>query len=256
MKKAIIAGVTSGIGKALAEILSRNGYILGIVGRRKECLEELKRSLPSQVFTRQIDVTETEKAMKSLSQLIEEMQGVDLVIISAGIGFINPDLTWSDEKATIDTNVSGFTAVANVAFHHFERIGTGHLVGISSIAALRGDRAAPAYNASKAFVSNYLEGLRHRAVHTRQPIVVTEIQPGFVDTAMAKGEGLFWVASPEKAARQIYQAIQRKAKPCVRNQAMAFFRLAVSHPCPTAYSPNRLIVVRCRGTGHARITTA
>ena len=116
MKKAIIIGATSGIGRALAEILSQDGYVLGLVGRRNDCLEELKKSLSTQVFTRQIDVAETAKAIESLTQLIEDMQGVDLVVISAGIGFINPDLNWSEEKATIDTNVSGFTAMANVAF--------------------------------------------------------------------------------------------------------------------------------------------
>ena len=212
MKKAIIVGATSGIGRELAVILSRDGYTLGLVGRRSHCLEELERSLPTQVFTRQIDVAETTKAMESLAQLIEDMHGIDLMVISAGVGFINPDLNWCDEKATIDTNISGFAAVANVAFRHFERVGMGHLVGISSIAALRGSRACPAYNASKAFVSNYLEGLRHRTAHARQSIAVTNIQPGFVDTAMAKGEGLFCVATPQEAAKQIYRAIQRKAK--------------------------------------------
>ena len=86
------------------------------------------------------------------------------------------------------------------------------LAWLLSIAALRGSRVGPAYSASKAFVSNYLEGLRLRAANAGRSIVVTDIKPGFVDTAMAKGEGLFWVASPQEAARQIYRAIQRKAK--------------------------------------------
>lgn len=212
MKKAIIVGATSGIGKELAVVLASQGYTLGLAGRRSECLEELKQSLSTKIFVCRIDVTETTEAMELLSQLVNDMQGVELVVISAGTGFENPCLEWSHEKATIDTNVSGFAAMANVAFRHFEQVGAGHLVGISSIAALRGGRVAPAYNASKAFVSNYLEGLRHRAMHARLPIAVTDIQPGFVDTAMAKGDGLFWVASPQVAARQIYRAIQRKAK--------------------------------------------
>jgi short-subunit dehydrogenase len=83
---------------------------------------------------------------------------------------------------------------------------------ISSIAAIRGSGAAPAYAASKAFMSNYLEGLRIKAFKTGLPIVVTDIQPGFVDTAMAQGQGLFWVAPPNTAALQIYKAIERKAK--------------------------------------------
>ena len=72
--------------------------------------------------------------------------------------------------------------------------------------------AAPAYNASKAFVSNYMEGLRQKVRKPNLPITVTDIQPGLVDTAMAQGEGLFRVAPPEKAARQIHEVIKRRRK--------------------------------------------
>ena len=90
--------------------------------------------------------------------------------------------------------------------------GAGHLVGISSIAALRGSREAPAYNASKAFASNYLEGLRCLAARSGLPIFVTDIIPGFVDTRMAQGEGLFWISSPQKAAEQIFSAIKARRR--------------------------------------------
>jgi len=75
---------------------------------------------------------------------------------------------------------------------------------------LTGSRQAPAYFASKAYQINYLEGLRQKAKDTKLPICVTDIRPGFVDTAMAAGENLFWVASVEKAANQIYKAIEHK----------------------------------------------
>jgi short-subunit dehydrogenase len=138
------------------------------------------------------------------------MGSVDLVVVSAGVGYINPELAVSKELDTVATNVAGFTAVANVAFHHFVGRGTGHLVGISSVAGIRGSADAPAYNASKAFVSNYLEGLRQKAVRAGLAITVTDVRPGFVDTDMAKGEGRFWVAPPAKAAAQIYRAIELK----------------------------------------------
>jgi len=80
----------------------------------------------------------------------------------------------------------------------------------SSIAAIRGGGDAPAYNASKAFVSNYLEGLRQMAAKMKLPLTVTDIKPGFVDTVMAQGEGLFWVAPAEKAAKQILEAVEKK----------------------------------------------
>ena len=77
---------------------------------------------------------------------------------------------------------------------------------------LRGSSNAPAYNATKAFQINYLEGLRQKATKLKIPIFVNDIRPGFVDTAMAKGEGQFWVTTIEKATNQILQAIKKKRK--------------------------------------------
>ncbi len=210
MKKAILIGASSGIGAALAVDLADAGYSLGLVARRLELLDEVASQLSVPVQTRSIDISEPEEAMRRLGALIEEMEEVDLFVLCSGIGFKNPDLDWAIESETIRTNVAGFTAMANVAALHLEARGTGHLVGISSIAAIRGSAYAPAYNASKAFVSNYLEALRHRFAKKRLAITVTDIQPGFVDTAMAKGEGLFWVASAPKASRQISWAIKRR----------------------------------------------
>ena len=210
MKKAIVIGATSGIGKELAKTLSEQGYVVGITGRRKHLLEQLQTDLPADSFARDFDISNTNHAIQSLQGLIDEMEGVDLIVISAGTGSIDPDLPWNKEKETIEVNVSGFTAMANVSIHHFIKQGYGHLVGISSIAALRGGADAPAYNASKAFVSNYLQGLRYKVNKSDLPISITDVQPGFVDTAMAEGEKMFWVASPQEAAAQIYKAIKSK----------------------------------------------
>jgi len=211
MKKAIIIGATSGIGRELAKILSLNNYVVGMAGRRTELLSNLQREI-SGSYIKRIDVTKSEEAITLLEELIQEMGGMDLIVISSGVGFINPELVWKQEKETIDVNISGFAAIANAAFKYFSNQGSGHIVGISSVAAIRGSGEAPAYNASKAFVSNYLEGLRQKARKSGIAITVTEIQPGFIDTAMAKGEGLFWVSPPGKAARQIFKAINSKKK--------------------------------------------
>ncbi len=212
MKTAIIVGASSGIGRELAKILSAKGFQLGLVARRIDLLVDLEKKLPNPSRAVQMDVAEITTTRQSMQGLIADLGTVDLVVISAGTGHLNPELEFSKESDTIATNVVGFTAVANVAFKHFLHKRSGHLVGISSIAALRGDGEAPAYNASKAFVSNYLEGLRKKAVKSGFPIAVTDIRPGFVDTDMAKGEGQFWVAPPQKAAKQIYSAIAKKKK--------------------------------------------
>lgn len=212
MKKAIVVGASSGIGRALAKNIARDGYRVGLGARRLPLLLELQQEIGDQALVKQIDVSNAANAISRFSELLREMDGVDLIVISAGTGFINPALDWDKEDVTIAVNVRGFAAIANVAMHHFLQRGSGHLVNISSIAALRGNGGAPAYNASKAFESNYLDGLRQKVVKLRLPITITDIQPGFVDTAMAQGEGLFWVMPAEEAAGQIYQAIKGKKK--------------------------------------------
>ena len=211
MKKAIVIGASSGMGRELAKLISADGYEIGVMARRINLLNELRSELKGKIHIKAIDIAESEQAMAALTDFIAEMGGVELVVISSGTGELNRNLEWRLESEIIGTNVKGFAAMANVAIHHFIKQGSGHLVGISSIAALRGGRISPAYNASKAFESNYLEGLRQKVTRLRLPITVTDIKPGFVKTAMAKGDGLFWLASPDKAARQIYAAIKRKA---------------------------------------------
>ena len=210
MRKAIVIGASSGIGKELAKILSEDEYMVGLVSRRENLLIELQDELPGNSYINNIDVANTTQAMKQLEELIMEMNGVDLIIISAGCGFVNPDLEYEKEQRTIDVNVSGFTAMMNVAYQYFLKKGRGHIVGISSVAAIRGGYDGPAYAASKAFISNYMEGVRIKAKKAGVPLHITDIKAGLVDTAMAKGEGLFWVAPPEKAALQIYRAIESK----------------------------------------------
>ncbi|MBF0207882.1 MAG: SDR family NAD(P)-dependent oxidoreductase [Oligoflexia bacterium] len=213
MKKAIIVGASSGIGREIALVLAKNGYQLGLIARRSELLTNLQSELQTKSYIRCTDITKIPQSMLSLEKLIEEMESVDLIILNAGVGYINPEMEWIKEQETIEVNVMAFAALANVAIKYFLSKRAGHLVGISSVAAIRG-MGGSTYGASKAFVSNYLEALQHKIFKQglAKEIVVTEIIPGFVDTAMAKGEGLFWVAPAEKAALQIYRAIERKCE--------------------------------------------
>lgn len=198
------------MGRALAVTLSLDGYRVGVVGRRTDLLARLREELAGPCVIKTVDVSQPELAMPLLRELIEELGDVELFVVSAGTGFENPALAWEPESDTIRTNVLGFAAMVNVAVEHLEARGSGHLVGISSIAALRGSAVAPAYSASKAFVSNYLDGVRVRFQKSKLPVVVTDVQPGFVDTRMAGGD--LWMASPQKAARQIAAAIRRRKR--------------------------------------------
>jgi short-subunit dehydrogenase len=217
-RTAVIVGASSGIGEALARQLSRDGWRLALLARRVDRLEALRQTLAADIVVRRIDVTEN-TAAAILDELLNELGSVDLVIISAGAGHNNRDLKTELDVETIAVNVLGFTTMAQVAMRYFLRRGRGHLVGISSVAALRGNGGAAAYAASKAFQSVYLDGLRDLAQDSGLPIAVTEVQPGFVDTPMMKPERplspmVRWllVSSPAVAARQIMRAVRSRSK--------------------------------------------
>jgi len=216
-RTAIIIGASSGLGEALARELNRDGWRLALLARRLDRLEALRQSLRSETVVRRLDVTQDDAAAV-LEGVIDELGGADLIVISAGTGDNNLDLRWEIDFRTVSVNVVAFMAAAQVAMRHFFKRGHGHLVGITSVAALRGNRAS-SYAASKAFQSVYLDGLRDLARHRGKAVVVTEVQPGFVDTAMMKPERpipavvrLLLVATPEKAARQMLRAIRKRRK--------------------------------------------
>jgi short-subunit dehydrogenase len=212
MKKVIIIGATSGIGRELAKVYSTNGYLVGITGRREKLLQDLKNENQESYIIKLFDISIPCYNSKNLDELVGELCGLDLIIISSGTGDGNEELDFKIEKKTIDTNVIGVTEICGWAFNYLKKQGFGQMAIVSSIAGMRGGRFAPAYSASKAYLMNYAEGLRQKAKHLKIPIYITDIRPGFVDTAMAKSENKFWVATPQKAAMQIYLALKKKKK--------------------------------------------
>jgi len=212
MKKAIIIGATSGIGKSMAELLLLEGYEVGVTGRREELFQSIKTQETSRIVFKKMDVQDVSTLEPIGNELVRQLGGLDLLIISAGIGEENKNLNFDVENNVIKTNIQGFTCMADWAVRYFKEQGYGHLVDISSIAGIRGNGIAPSYNATKAYQINYLEGLRINVKDYGSSITITDVRPGFVDTPMAKGEGLFWVASVQKAAEEIFEAIKQKRK--------------------------------------------
>lgn len=211
MKKVIIIGATSGIGKELAKMYASNNCLVGITGRRQELLNKLQTEFPSTIFTECFDVTGNEN-IHHVQTLINKLGGLDLLIYNSGYGDSSATLDWQIDKQTTLTNVNGFAEIVNYAYNYFAKQGHGQIAATSSIASIRGNSWAPAYSASKAYMSTYMEGLHMKARKMKINIAVTDIQPGFVKTKMAKGNGQFWVVSLEKATRQIFSAIENKKR--------------------------------------------
>lgn len=204
----LIIGATSGIGKALFEKYSLEGNRIGIVGRRKNLLERLRLQSPSNTYIATADITNLNEAEEAINSLQKELGSIDLAIVCSGTGDFNPSLDYAIERPIIDTNVVGWTFVVDTIYNIFKKQGYGHLAAITSAGGLRGEPASPAYSATKAYQINYMEALRKKVFKTNKRIKVTDIRPGLVDTAMAKGEGLFWVMPVTKVANQIYCAIR------------------------------------------------
>jgi short-subunit dehydrogenase len=210
-KNVLIIGATSGIGRRLAELYAESGCIVGIIGRREHLLNEVQQKFPANIYIKKADIT-NENIGQSLNELIDEMNGTDVIVISASLVEFNEELLAEYESKTVETNVTGFARVINLAWHYFKNKGSGQIVAITSIAAARGNKSAPAYNASKAFQSYYTDGLRLKANHEKNKIIITELIPGYVNSDMGKGDRMFWVSSVDKAARLAKKAIGKKKR--------------------------------------------
>jgi len=225
-KNAIVFGASSGIGKELARLLVKDGFTVLITGRRLEKLEEIKGENSKKFIIRQHDITSLEASEALFKELPSIFNTVDLIVHNAGIATPNFKLEWDKDKPTIDTNVVGATKIYQLAYNYFAAQGNGHLVGVTSVASIRGNRQVPAYHASKAYQASYLESLWMKANRTKKAnIHVTNILPGFVDTDIIMGK-TFWMSPVDKATQQIYVAIKKKKRKAYitkRWRLVAFF---------------------------------
>lgn len=210
-KKIIIVGSSSGIGREIAKIYAEQGHFIGVTGRRTELLQQLEDEYPANITIAPFDVTGNEN-LYHIQSLIKSLGGLDLLIYNAGYGEPSMELIPENEKIITQTNVNGFVEIVDYAFNFFVQQGYGQIAATSSLSALRGNSWSPAYSASKAFMSNYAEGLNIKAGKLKRNIVVTDIKAGFIATKMAKAYTQFWIAPVNKAATQIIKAIEQKKR--------------------------------------------
>lgn len=225
-KKAIIVGASSGIGRKVAQLLIADGWHLGVAARREESLMELKTMAPERVEVMTIDVTKPQ-ADEQLMTLIERIGGMELYFHASGIGKQNRDLDTDIELRTMETNAVGFTRMIDTAFRYFAEKGEGHIAAITSIAGTKGLGPAPAYSATKALQATYLQALEQQAHQRGLNIRITDIRPGFVDTALLNGDFKYpMMMRPETVAGDIVRSINRKRHIRVidwRYRIMTFF---------------------------------
>jgi short-subunit dehydrogenase len=224
-KRVIIVGATSGIGYEVAKEYVRMGWQVGVSGRRQEVLEQFQATAPDQIKIQSLDVTHEDAADKLLA-LIGQLGGMDLFLLSSGIGSQNPNLKPEVEINTARTNVEGFMRMVTTAFNYFKENGGGHLAVISSIAGTKGLGSAPAYSATKRFQNTYMDALAQLSRMQRLHITFTDIRPGFVETPLLKDRNYPMLMQANSVAAHIISAIARKKRVAVidyRYAIMVFF---------------------------------
>ncbi len=201
-KNAVVIGASSGIGEAIARQLATEGADVAIVGRRADELQRVVQTNPARLRPYVHDVRHYDETPALFERIVADLGGLDTLVYAAGVlpKIVESEYTFGKDRAMIEVNVIGAMAWMNLAAARFEAARAGTIMGISSVAGVRGRRGNPAYGTSKAALTTYLEALRNRCA--RYGVNVVTIKPGFVDTAMIRGaQGLFWVVSADAAAR-------------------------------------------------------
>lgn len=211
MKRVVIVGATSGIGYESAKIFLQQGYVVGLAGRRVENLKPLMEEYPQTTYSKQIDITSPE-APQQLSELINDMGGMDIYLHVSGIGYQNIALDQQIEIDTVKTNCLGLTQMATTAYHYLSQNGGGQIAVVSSIAGTKGLGIAPSYSATKRYQSTYLQCLTQLSRMRNDNITFTDIRPGFVDTPLLRKANYPMKMKADYVAKKLYKAVLRKKR--------------------------------------------
>lgn len=215
-KVVFITGASSGLGRAMALEFARRGAAIGALARREDRLRQLCDEIKAaggRIEYAVADATDRANVHAGLHSLAERLGPCDLLVANAGVGASNTatDLNVPAAETVIRTNLLGPIYAIEAVLPAMLARGSGHLVGISSVASFKGLPTAAAYCASKAGLSAYLESIR---ISLRSKnVAVTTICPGFVKTAMTTDlKKMMWVLEADVAARLMVNAIERRRK--------------------------------------------
>jgi short-subunit dehydrogenase len=210
-----ITGASSGIGQALAARYIREGWRVAMVARRVELVTRWAQGQgwpARQWAVYEADVRD-EKALLAAAQACMRVHGVpEVVIANAGIS-VGVDLSLADDLAVLrdlmDTNVIGLAATFQPFIEPMKQQGHGTLVGVASVAAMRGLPGHAGYCGAKSAVVQICETLRGEL--KGQGVRVVTLVPGYIDTPMTQGNDypMPFLMKPERFAEQAYRAIAR-----------------------------------------------
>ena len=205
---ALITGASSGIGKATAQVLARQGVKLILLARRESLLNQLKTELSefSECHTIACDINDHPQLLKAFEQLPEPFKQIDILINNAGLALgLNPahKTDWLDWQTMINTNCLSLAFLTRQILPGLVKRNHGHIINIGSIAGSYAYRGANVYGATKAFVEQFSSNLRSDLLGTA--IRVTNIEPGMLNESEFS---LVRFKGNEEQANQVYAGLE------------------------------------------------
>ena len=230
-----VTGSSTGLGRALVEVLLEEGYRVAATARKPEVLDAIKKKFGSQVACIELDVTKPEQVRSAVKQTIDLFGRIDVAVNNAGYGLIGAveEVTDAEIRRQFETNWFGALDVTRVILPYFRKQRSGHFVNISSIGGFRAIAGAAIYNATKFALEALSEALAKEVAPLGIRVVLVEPGPfrtdfggrsiddapnripDYKDTAgkmrdyyqAAHGKQ---VGDPRKAAEAIIQAVNTK----------------------------------------------
>lgn len=222
--RVFITGASSGIGAALAREYAAQGAQLGLVGRNKQRLDTLAGELTVDSAIYVADVRDSAALQQAAKDFMQRFGPPDIVIANAGVS--SGTLTEAAEqlatfRAIMEINVLGMVHTFQPFLQAMKSHGQGQLVGIASVAGLRGIPGASAYSASKAAAISYLESLRVELASSG--ISVTTVCPGYIRTPMTdiNPYKMPFLMEADAAAKQMVGIIAKKKRYAILPWQMA-----------------------------------
>ncbi len=210
--KVFITGASSGIGEALVRHYAAQGAVIGLVARRAEVLQAVSDSLSCTTACYPLDVTDAGALRMAGEDFMARFGTPDIVIANAGVS-VGTLTEYAEDldaiRRVMDVNLFGMAATFSPFVHAMRLAGSGRLVGIASVAGIRGLPGAEAYSASKAAAISYLESLRLEM--RGAGVKVVTICPGYIDTPMTEINPyrMPFLLPAAEAARRFARVIER-----------------------------------------------
>ena len=206
-KKIWITGASSGIGKALAEKFSSEGYKVAVSARRREILEEMASK--ENITSFPLDVTNDQEVQNVFNKIKNEFNNIDICIFCSAVynRKTEKEIDIEQIKKTVDVNFLGTVNCVKAVENYFKTKGNGQISIVSSVASYRGLPNSSGYGPSKAALTNFAESIYFD--FKKYNVKIRLISPGFIKTPMTDTNEfpMPFIKPVEFAAEKIYSGL-------------------------------------------------